>query len=117
MSGLDALAASPYFEGVPREVFDALERAGRVVRLEPGAVVLRPGERNRFLHFVLTGVLEVRLEATSGIVSRVGPGECLGEMSVVDGQLVSAWVVADGPCETLCVPEQSLWSELIPHPG
>ena len=117
VSAVDPLSASPYFEGVSSEVFRRLRRAGRVVRMEPGEVVLRPGERNQALHFVLAGSLEVRVEERSGVVSRVGPGECFGEMSVVDGRPVSAWVVADGPCETLRVPEEELWSELLSQPG
>jgi sigma-B regulation protein RsbU (phosphoserine phosphatase) len=98
-------------------VLQAIRSAGRVVRLRPGEVVLRPGEHNQALHFVLAGALEVRLEESSGVVSRVGPGDCLGEMSVIDGQPVSAWVVADGPCEILRIPEERLWSDLLSQPG
>lgn len=117
MSEADPLAASPFFEGVGAGVLDALRRAGTVVRYGPGEVVLRVGEQNQALHFVLGGTLEVRLQESAGVVSRVGAGECLGEMSVIDGRPVSAWVVADGSCEVLRVPEESLWSELLLQPG
>ena len=116
-TGPDPLAASLYFEGVPPETLGALREAGRVVPLEAGEILLSPGETNRALHFVLAGTLEVRLEAAGGFVGRVGPGECLGEMSVVDGAPVSAWVVADGPCKVLSVPEEKLWAELLHQPG
>jgi sigma-B regulation protein RsbU (phosphoserine phosphatase) len=117
VSDPDPLAGSPHLQGVPREALERLRRAGRVVRLEPGAVLLQPGEGNTALHFVLTGRLEVRLQPAAEVVSTVGPGESLGEMSVVDGQPVSAWVVAVGPCEILRVPEEALWSDLLLLPG
>jgi phosphoserine phosphatase RsbU/P len=117
LSDLDLLAASPFFEGVSPEAVRALHRAGTIARYDAGEVVLRPGERNQVLHFVVAGTLEVRLEESSGLVSQVGPGECLGEMSVIDGQPVSAWVVACGPCEVLRVPEERLWSDLLLQPG
>ena len=69
----------------PRSRSTAILRAGRLVRFAPGEVVLRPGEHHRALHFVLEGQLEVRLEEASGTVSRVEPGECFGEMAVIDG--------------------------------
>jgi sigma-B regulation protein RsbU (phosphoserine phosphatase) len=117
VGGIDPLAASPYFEGLPAEQIDALRGAGRVVRLGAGEVLLRPGEHNHALHFVLSGTLEVRLEESSALISRVGPGECLGEMSVVDGQPASAWVVADGRSEILSIPEETLWSDLLSRPA
>ena len=117
MSGIDSLARSPYFEGVAPESLHAILGAGRVVRLGPGEVVLRPGEHHRTLHFVLEGQVEVRLEATSGTVSRVEPGECFGEMAVIEGRPASAWVVAASACEILRVPEERVFSDLLPLPG
>jgi len=117
LSQPDPLATSAFFEGVSPSALEALRRAGAVVRYSPGEVVLRLGERNQALHFVLAGTLEVRLQESSGVVSQVGPGECLGEMSVIDGRPISAWVVADGPCEVLRVPDERLWSDLLLQPG
>ena len=117
MSGPDHRAGGPQLDDLFPGGLETLRRGGRVVRLEPGAVLLQPGERNDALHFVVQGTLEVRVERSSGVVSRVGPGESVGEMSVVDGGPVSAWVVAGEPCEVLQVPGESLWSDLLPRPG
>ena len=117
MSGIDTLARSPFFEGVAPESLPAILGAGRVVRLGPGEVVLRPGEHHRALHFVLEGQVEVRLEEASGTVSLVEPGECFGEMAVIEGRPASAWVVAASACEILRVPEEKVFSDLLPLPG
>lgn len=117
MSANDPLARSPYFEGLPGGTHAAIRRAGRVARFAAGEVMVRPGERHRALHFVLGGALEVRLEEASGTVSRIGPGECFGEMSVIDGQPASAFVVGAEPGELLRVAEEQVYSELLPRPG
>jgi serine phosphatase RsbU (regulator of sigma subunit) len=83
----------------------------------PGQVLLRPGESGEALHFVLEGSVEVRLDRALSVVSRVQAGECVGELSVIDGQPASAWVVAVGPCTVLSVPAERVWSELLPLPG
>jgi sigma-B regulation protein RsbU (phosphoserine phosphatase) len=103
--------------GLSDEAWRAVVQAGDLLRLGPGEVVLRPGEPNQALHFVLEGCVEVRLEETSALVSRVPTGECFGEMSVIDGQPASAWVVAAGPCELLRVPAERVWADLMPRPG
>jgi phosphoserine phosphatase RsbU/P len=113
----DPLAGSPYFEGLGPDGLQALRRAGRVVRLSRGEVVLRPDEHNHALHFVLGGTLEVRLEESSSPVSRIQEGECFGEMSVIDGRPASAWVVAVEACEVLRVAEEEVFSKLLPQPG
>jgi serine phosphatase RsbU (regulator of sigma subunit) len=117
VSDLESLAGSLTFEGVSSEVLRAIRRAGRLVRLGPGEVVLRPGERNEALYFVVRGALEVRLDESAEAVSRLRAGECFGEMSVIDGQPASAWVVAAGPCEVLRVSEEKVFSELLPQPS
>jgi sigma-B regulation protein RsbU (phosphoserine phosphatase) len=117
MSDLDLLAGSPFFEGLGPDELQTLRRAGRFVRLGPGEVVLRPGDQNRALHFVLAGTLEVRLEESSSAVSRIQKGECFGEMSIIEGRTASAWVVAVETCEILRVSEEQVFSDLLPQPG
>ncbi len=117
MSDLDALATSRCFGGLGPEELEALRQAGRVLRLRPAEVVLRPGEQNHALQFVLAGTLEVRLEESSSAVSRIRPGECFGEMSLIDGQAASAWVVAVDDCEILSVSEEQVFGDLLPRPG
>jgi sigma-B regulation protein RsbU (phosphoserine phosphatase) len=104
-------------DAVPAELRAALRAAGRVLRLAEGEVLLRPGEPNDALHVVLEGGFDVRLEPDGGAVGAVGPGETIGEMSVIDGQPPSAWVVAAGPSAVLQVPGERVWSELLRRPA
>ena len=117
MSPSDVLARSPELAGLTAEDLAALRSAGQLARLRAGEVLLRPGVGNQEMCFVLRGALEVRLGRASEAVSRISPGGCVGEMSVIDGQPASAWVTAEGPCEILRIPAERVWSELLPRPG
>jgi len=114
---LDPVVASPFFSGLRREDLRILHRAGRLVRFDPGTVVVRPDEPAPALQFVLKGALEVRLEETSTVVNSIEAGECFGEMGVIDGRPASAWVVAVEPCELLRVSEERVFDELLAQPG
>lgn len=86
-------------------------------RFRAGDVALAPGDANRFLHVVLDGEFHIKRDADSArLVGTVGPGECFGEMSILDREDVSAVVVATGDAEVLSVPEQVVWSDLLALP-
>ena len=115
---LKRLTASPIFQGVSlRDVGAILERCP-VQHFRKGEVALAPGDSNRFLHVILQGELHVKSTADSErIVTAVGPGECVGEMSILDGQEVSAVVIAGEESEVLSIPEDVVWSDLLAMPG
>jgi sigma-B regulation protein RsbU (phosphoserine phosphatase) len=115
---LDALSRQALFSGLPIDVVEAALRRCPVRALEQGEVILAPGQVNRSLYLLLEGVLDVHLDAVDSPVGfEVGPGECVGEMSVIDGKPASAYVVARGGARVLVVDEDTLWSELIPLRG
>jgi len=79
-----------------------------------GMVLLRPGEANESVYLVTEGELRIRLgEGEFGI----GPGEFFGEMSVIDGGLVSALVVAGPATRLIVIPQQVFWDRLMTIPG
>jgi sigma-B regulation protein RsbU (phosphoserine phosphatase) len=112
------LSQQRILEGIPYEVFEPLIDRCRMRDLAPGEVLLSLGQTNHALHLLLSGRLQVHLDAAD---SRnwldVAPGECVGEMSIIDGQPVSAYVVAEVASRVLSIPEELLWSELAVAPG
>ncbi len=76
-----------------------------------GETLLEPGTINDCLYVVLRGELRVYLsghEAPAHTV--VGVGECVGEMSVINGQGASALVIAAVESELLVMPQEILWA-------
>jgi len=76
-----------------------------------GETLLEPGVENEELYVVLRGELRVYLGGDQlPAHSLVGVGECVGEMSLLDGQGVSALVIAAVETEVLVVPQTILWA-------
>ncbi len=82
------------------------------VRAVPArSVLLRPNELNSTLFLLVEGRLEVQLESQSDpAVYHIRPGDCVGEMSLLEGRHTSAFVVAVEDSVVLEIPEDQAWS-------
>jgi len=97
-------------------VEDALARC-RIQRYTGGEVLVRPSEPNTVVRFVLSGRLRVHLDApdSPGFFA-IEAGDCVGELSAIDGQPASAYIVADGACRVLLVDADTLFDRLLTIP-
>jgi CRP/FNR family cyclic AMP-dependent transcriptional regulator len=80
-------------------------------RVAAGDALIRHGEPDRTLYFVLHGDLEVIVQSgdglTMGRVAQVGAGSVLGELAFFDGGPRSAGAWAVGDCEVAAMtPDQ-----------
>jgi CRP/FNR family cyclic AMP-dependent transcriptional regulator len=76
-----------------------------------GQALIRRGEPDRTLYFVLRGELEIIVQSSDGLtmgrVARVGAGAVLGELAFFDGGPRSATAWALTPCEVAAMsPDQ-----------
>jgi CRP-like cAMP-binding protein len=100
----EVIARAPLFRGVPPSARATVLDAANVRRLEPGTRLLSVGQRNTSLFIVLDGAVDVHLPGGEGPHMRVLPGECVGELSLIDDEPASADVVAALPTALLEVP-------------
>ncbi len=85
-------------------------RGCAVRTLAHGEQLIAVGEGNRTLYLVLSGGLGVHLESPdSRALTRVGAGEMVGEISLIDHKPASAYVVAAEPTRVLLLDEELLW--------
>jgi CRP/FNR family transcriptional regulator, cyclic AMP receptor protein len=89
------------------EDVDWISSAGRRVRLPAGTVLIREGEPVDALTFVLEGSLSVTVDGF-GELAKLGSGEILGEMSLVDESPPSATVTVIEPALVLSVDRVTL---------
>ena len=83
-----------------------------------GEVLLTPGQVNHNIYLVLSGTLCVRIGADrSAPPLIIKSGECVGELSIIDGKPVSASVEAQGACRILVLSALVFWSQVIGLPG
>ncbi|MGH8664419.1 MAG: diguanylate cyclase [Burkholderiales bacterium] len=117
-SELSTLAASRLFRGVARErLLERLKPNGEV-SLRPGAMLLEHGQRNANIYLLVAGRLAIFLDDDARIpVAHVEPGECVGEISIIDDEAASASVVALEPSRLLVTNAAHLWELMADEPA
>ena len=93
------------------EDVDWMAAVGQRQRLDVGRVLIRQGRTIEALIFVLDGQVSVTIDGV-GEVARLGSGEILGEMSLVDESPPSATVTVVQPTQILAIDKQLLVARL-----
>ncbi len=107
------LARSQLFRKVDTETVRSSLARCQFLQLEPGHVLLSPDSENRILFLVISGRLGIHLETPEQPpISLVEPGECVGEMSLIENKNPSAFVVATEPTQVMSIPEAVFWDLL-----
>jgi diguanylate cyclase (GGDEF)-like protein len=96
------------FEHASRESIEAALSGSRIYRVAPGEIVLAPNVINNIVYVVLKGTLRVDVGREGSEHSHVGTGECVGELSVIDGGATSASVLAVDECELLALSRETV---------
>jgi diguanylate cyclase (GGDEF)-like protein len=98
-------------KGVEPESIIGLLDLCTILKLEPKEILIAPTQANRTIYFLLTGRLRIHRDSvdTKPLIY-IGPGESVGEMSLVDHKPASGFVVADEACTLLSMDESILWS-------
>ena len=99
------------FDNVAASSINQLLKEFRACDLDEGEILLSPFNRNQHLYLLLKGQLKVylgSLDSTS--VSTLQIGDCTGEISFLDNQHPSAYVVATEASTVLRLHRESLIS-------
>lgn len=97
--------------GVSLDSVEELLESCELRRLAPGDVLLALGQPNDTMYMILSGELSIHLEGpTSEAVATLGPGETVGELSVIDQSPASAYVVAKEPTRLIAIDEPKFWN-------
>lgn len=109
----------PLFRGVDE---DAVQRAledADVVLLPAGTPLLKPGERNQSVFILLSGDVAASLDSNLSphVAIPIAPGQCIGELSAIDGKSASALVLALTDARVLKLSKDVFWNRLMALPG
>lgn len=104
------LAGLQLFNGVDiRSVGPFLARTHRQ-DIKASEVLISPQLRKARVFVILSGALEVRLEsADSAPLTLLHPGQCAGEMSIIEKKDPSAWVIAARDSHLMVIEQDILW--------
>jgi CRP-like cAMP-binding protein len=90
---------------------------GTPQQLAAGDVVIREGQPIEALYIVLDGALAVAAAASGdAMIARLGAGEIIGEISLVDSRPPSATVRATQPSTVLAIDRARLYAKLERDP-
>jgi diguanylate cyclase (GGDEF)-like protein len=98
------------FRGIDGDgIADLLPQCGRI-DIKAGEVLLSPQRENRCVYIVLSGRLTVHLGSLDAPkIADLGPGQCAGEMSLIEDKDPSAFVIATENSHLMVISHTLLW--------
>jgi diguanylate cyclase (GGDEF)-like protein len=115
---LAVLAGSKLFQGLGAERLRAAVRAEGEIGLRKGDVLLELGQRNAAIYLLTSGRLAIHLDEDARIpVAHVEPGDCVGEISIIDEEAASASVVAVEDSRLIRTSAARLWQLMASEPS
>jgi CRP/FNR family transcriptional regulator/CRP/FNR family cyclic AMP-dependent transcriptional regulator len=90
-----------------------------VRRYRSGAVIFHEGAKGDSLHIIVEGAVRISVLSARGeeaTLALLGPGECIGDLSMLDGRPRSASAIASQPTKTLVVTREHFRQWLVERP-
>lgn len=117
---MDVLKQLPLFDNMSDETIAYLGGKLSIERLQEGETLVRKGDPGDSLYIVDGGWLKITTQDASGeelILNRCGPGEVIGEMSLIDHEPRSANVVATAPTRLLKLTREDFLDVITAQPS
>ena len=111
---VDHLRAVPLFQGMTDQALEAVAALANEVAIADGATVTREGDPGDSFFVIVDGGL--RISRHGETIRDLGPGDFLGEISLVDGRPRTATAVAVGPVNAIVI-ERPAFLELMDRFG
>jgi small-conductance mechanosensitive channel len=105
------LHALALFESLTLEQVESLAASLTTLRFEPGGVLIEQGSFGASLYVIRSGIFEIKGKQAGGhalIYGRIGPGEYIGEISMMSGDPRPVTVIALTDAEVLELPRSAL---------
>jgi signal transduction histidine kinase len=115
----ELLRRIPLFAELPQDALDRLCDAATRTVYDAGAIVIREGTPGDGLYVVVSGELEVSTRQAGGeelVLARRGPGDVLGEMSLLERAPRSATVRATVETEVIVLSPEAFQRLLFDRP-
>jgi CRP-like cAMP-binding protein len=109
------LAQVPLFLGCCKDELKHVDRAATQAEYSAGQVLCTEGAVGRELIMLIDGEAEV--SRGGAVVTTVGAGDFIGEMSLLDGGPRSATVTASTTVKALVLPTREFWQVLDEVPA
>lgn len=115
---LEFLLGTSLMRQIPRRAFCPLLNCFTPLALEAGERLMAQGDPGKAMYIIQEGVCAVKLDKddVSHTIARLGPGELVGEMAVLTGEVRSANVDALEDMKLWCLERDSFDQVAAVHP-
>jgi len=112
---VDLLGKIPLFSRLSQRQLNGVAKYADEVQIRKGAVLAKQGAQGLEAIIIVDG--RARVETDGKAIAELGPGDVVGEMSVIDGKPRSATVIAETPMNLLVLHRRDFMSVLETVPG
>jgi CRP-like cAMP-binding protein len=116
----DLILTLPLFDAFKTDELDILARHMNFMEIMRGEHLFTEGEKGDFMCFVVRGLLDVLKKTTVGdyrVITRLGKGNTIGEMSIIDKAPRSATVIARQPSVVIILTKKGFDILTNHYPG
>lgn len=107
---IDRLASVALFDGCSRRELERIAAAGDELTMPAGTVLVDQGQTGREAFVIMSGTATATRSGSE--IATLGPGDVVGELSLLDHGPRTATVICDTECELL-VLDQRQFRELL----
>lgn len=101
------------FKDFALEQIEAVLAHATIRQLGPNDILIQPGVPNDTLYLIVEGTFNIVVENEGKEVAfPIGPGECIGEISLVLNQPTSALAISQGASAVVCIPDHLFWEKV-----
>jgi CRP-like cAMP-binding protein len=111
---VEILAGVPLLGALTKRQLKAVAKAASEVHYEPDEVILRELDTGQHLVAITSGTAKVVRNGRT--LAKVGKGDVIGEMAIIDGEPRSASVVANSAVEGIAIYRTAFRKLLDEHP-
>lgn len=110
---LETLRSIPLFSGLPDASIERIVGLGAEADVPPGQVLIEAGREGSGLFVIEEGTVLIE---KGGQVRECGPGQVVGELSLLTDEVRSARVQTKTPCRVLAISRAHFWKLLEEEP-
>jgi len=112
---LENLSWVPLLKDAPPKALEAVLQGCELLEVPANTPLLMPGQSNRNVYIALSGTVVAHLSylGRPHAPLTIPLGQCIGELSAIDGKPVSTLVMATTEAQVLCIPQAVFWGDLM----
>ncbi|HID56824.1 TPA: cyclic nucleotide-binding domain-containing protein [Candidatus Poribacteria bacterium] len=112
---ISTLRRATLFHEIPDNALEHLASSSQVLEYSPGYVLIEQGDPGDALYLVIEGSVSILRDGME--ITRRGPGECVGEMALIDNAPRSASVVAAEHVRAIRITRDNFWRMIERYPS